>query len=81
MIDGYCSTGMDNTIGYPGWMLGYWHGIVVAGGVDSLYSIPTDGRLNHRVEVVSGVLEEECAGLLRKFATPGPVANHAFRLD
>ncbi|GAB4489602.1 MAG: tRNA adenosine(34) deaminase TadA [Thermodesulfovibrionales bacterium] len=38
-----------------------------AGGVDSLYLIPTDQRLNHRVEVVSGVLEDECAGLLKDF--------------
>lgn len=38
-----------------------------AGGVDSLYQILNDKRLNHQVEVVSGVLEEECAGLLRKF--------------
>jgi hypothetical protein len=40
IISGYCSTGMDNTIGYPGWMLGYWHGIVVAGGVDNLCGTP-----------------------------------------
>jgi tRNA(adenine34) deaminase len=38
-----------------------------AGGVDSLYAILTDRRLNHQVEVVSGVLEDECAGMLRKF--------------
>jgi tRNA(adenine34) deaminase len=38
-----------------------------AGGVDSLYTILNDRRLNHQVEVVSGVLEDECAGLLRKF--------------
>ncbi|MDA8079800.1 MAG: tRNA adenosine(34) deaminase TadA [Nitrospiraceae bacterium] len=38
-----------------------------AGGVDSLYSILNDARLNHQVEVVSGVLEEECAELLRRF--------------
>jgi tRNA(adenine34) deaminase len=38
-----------------------------AGGVDSLYRILNDKRLNHQVEVVSGVLEDECAGLLRKF--------------
>lgn len=38
-----------------------------AGGVDSLYSILSDRRLNHQVEVVSGVLEEECAAILRKF--------------
>ncbi|MGE5300308.1 MAG: tRNA adenosine(34) deaminase TadA [Acidobacteriota bacterium] len=38
-----------------------------AGGVDSLYRIPTDSRLNHRVEVISGVLEEECSSLLKMF--------------
>jgi tRNA(adenine34) deaminase len=38
-----------------------------AGGVDSLYHIPTDGRLNHQVEIVSGVLEEECSSLLKRF--------------
>lgn len=37
------------------------------GGVDSLYAIPSDPRLNHRVEVVSGVLADECAALLRDF--------------
>jgi tRNA(adenine34) deaminase len=38
-----------------------------AGGVDSLYRILSDSRLNHRVEVISGILEEECAALLQKF--------------
>jgi tRNA(adenine34) deaminase len=38
-----------------------------AGGVDSLYRILSDNRLNHRAEVISGVLEEECAALLQKF--------------
>jgi len=38
-----------------------------AGGVDSLYQILNDKRLNHQVEVVSGVLEDECAGILRNF--------------
>ncbi len=37
------------------------------GAVDSLYSILTDERLNHRVEVVSGVLEDECAEILKRF--------------
>ena len=36
MLKGYVSMGLDNTTSYPGWMLGYWHGIVVAGGVDNL---------------------------------------------
>ena len=37
------------------------------GGAESLYQILTDERLNHRVEVESGVLEKECAGLLQTF--------------
>jgi tRNA(adenine34) deaminase len=38
-----------------------------AGGVDSVYHILTDTRLNHQVEVVSGVLENESAALLQRF--------------
>ncbi len=38
-----------------------------AGAVRSLYQILDDRRLNHRVEVVSGVLGAEAAGLLRGF--------------
>ena len=38
-----------------------------AGAVATLYQIPTDPRLNHRMEVTSGVLAEECAHLLRTF--------------
>lgn len=38
-----------------------------AGAVESLYSVLTDKRLNHRVEVVSGVLAEECSNLLKDF--------------
>ena len=38
-----------------------------AGGVDSLYHIPTDNRLNHQIEVVSGVLEAESVELLKSF--------------
>lgn len=37
------------------------------GAVESLYEILSDRRLNHQVEVLSGLLEEECAGLLRRF--------------
>ena len=37
------------------------------GGVRSLYRIASDDRLNHRPDVVSGVLAEECAGLLTAF--------------
>ena len=38
-----------------------------AGAVDSLYSIVTDSRLNHRMPVTSGVAGEQCAQLLRSF--------------
>ncbi len=37
------------------------------GAVDSLYKLLSDRRLNHQVEVVSGVLEEECAEILKRF--------------
>lgn len=38
-----------------------------AGAVKSLYSIPTDERLNHCVSITDGVLAEECAVLLQEF--------------
>jgi len=38
-----------------------------AGYVSSLGSIATDPRLNHRCEVVGGVLSEECSEVLRGF--------------
>ncbi len=38
-----------------------------AGAVATLYQIPTDPRLNHRVEVVGGIRSEECAALLQAF--------------
>jgi tRNA(adenine34) deaminase len=38
-----------------------------AGGVDSLYSLLGDSRLNHLVQVKSGVIQDECAALLRGF--------------
>ena len=38
-----------------------------AGAVKTLYQICTDLRLNHRVEVVSGVLAEQCSEILRRF--------------
>jgi tRNA(adenine34) deaminase len=37
------------------------------GAVSSLYSVLSDKRLNHQVEVLSGVLEEECSEILKKF--------------
>ena len=38
-----------------------------AGAVGSLWDLVRDRRLNHRPEVISGVLAEECAELLRAF--------------
>lgn len=38
-----------------------------AGAVSSIYSIVTDARLNHRMEVTSGVLADECARELSSF--------------
>ena len=38
-----------------------------AGAALSLYNIVQDPRLNHGVEVTTGILEEECAETLREF--------------
>jgi tRNA(adenine34) deaminase len=37
------------------------------GAAGSLYDLARDERLNHRIEVVSGILEEECRALLQDF--------------
>jgi len=38
-----------------------------AGACGSLYNIVTDGRLNHRLEVTSGLLEDQCREQLQEF--------------
>jgi tRNA(adenine34) deaminase len=38
-----------------------------AGACDTLYRIPTDPRLNHRAQVVGGVLGDRCAAVLTDF--------------
>jgi len=38
-----------------------------AGAAGSLWDIPRDRRLNHRAQVIGGVLAEESAALLREF--------------
>ncbi|HLG05529.1 MAG TPA: nucleoside deaminase [Gemmatimonadales bacterium] len=38
-----------------------------AGAAWSLFNIPQDERLNHRCDLVSGVLAEECAAILGQF--------------
>jgi tRNA(adenine34) deaminase len=38
-----------------------------AGACHTLYQIPADPRLNHRAQVVSGVLADRCASILTEF--------------
>lgn len=38
-----------------------------AGAVDSIMDVLREPRFNHQVGVVSGVLEEECAGIIKRF--------------
>ena len=38
-----------------------------SGAAGTLYNILQDERLNHRVEVVSGILAEESSALLKSF--------------
>jgi tRNA(adenine34) deaminase len=38
-----------------------------AGACDTLYQITSDSRLNHRAQIVSGVVAERCAGVLSEF--------------
>jgi len=38
-----------------------------AGTAGSVYNLATDERLNHRIEVIPGVMEEECRELMQDF--------------
>ncbi len=38
-----------------------------AGAVKTLYTITTDARLNHRLDVTGGILAAECKALLKSF--------------
>lgn len=38
-----------------------------AGAVGSLMNLARDERLNHQIEVVTGIRQEECGALLRRF--------------
>jgi tRNA(adenine34) deaminase len=38
-----------------------------AGAVESLYRLLDDGRLNHRCQIVSGVLADRCGEILTRF--------------
>jgi tRNA(adenine34) deaminase len=47
-----------------------------AGAVGSLWDVVRDRRLNHRPEVVAGVLEQECGQVLRAFFEGKRVGGH-----
>lgn len=38
-----------------------------AGAVESLFNIPGHPALNHQVQVTAGILEDECAAVLKRF--------------
>ncbi len=38
-----------------------------SGAASTLYNIPQDPRLNHHVEIMSGIEDDRCAGLLQDF--------------
>ncbi|HCC68596.1 MAG TPA: tRNA-specific adenosine deaminase [Nitrospiraceae bacterium] len=40
---------------------------IKGGAIESLYNIVSDPRLNHQIEVKSGVLENDCADILKRF--------------
>jgi tRNA(adenine34) deaminase len=46
------------------------------GAVKSLYNIVNDERLNHTINVTSGVLAEECSGLLQQFFQRRRIENN-----
>jgi tRNA(adenine34) deaminase len=45
------------------------------GAVKSLYNIATDGRLNHRLKVTSGVLADQCSQQLQEFFAKRRIEN------
>ncbi|WP_243759105.1 tRNA adenosine(34) deaminase TadA [Actinotalea soli] len=49
-------------------VLGAWD--PKAGATGSVHDLVRDRRLNHQVEVLGGVLEQDCAALLRDFFAP-----------
>jgi len=49
----------------PRLVLGTWDD--KAGATGSVWDVVRDRRMNHRVEVLGGVQEDECAALLREF--------------
>ncbi len=52
-----------------------------AGACKSLYNIVQDERLNHRIEVTSGVLADECSELLQQFFQKKREENPKLKTD
>jgi tRNA(adenine34) deaminase len=52
-----------------------------AGAVSTLYEIPTDPRLNHRLEVTGGVLADDCGAILSNFFVERRRINRQRRLE
>jgi tRNA(adenine34) deaminase len=51
-----------------------------AGAVDTLYDLCRDPRLNHRMEVIGGLIGKECGSLLTNFFRARRLAKRANRL-
>jgi tRNA(adenine34) deaminase len=51
------------------------------GACGSLYNIVQDERLNHRIEVTSGVLADECSQLLQQFFQKKREENSKLKTD
>ena len=52
-----------------------------AGALGSLYNLAVDPRLNHRIDVVHGVMADECGAMLRKFFADRRAGTDAPSLD
>jgi tRNA(adenine34) deaminase len=52
-----------------------------AGAVESLYRLLDDARLNHRAQVVGGVLADECGSMLTRFFQQRRLERNATRRD
>lgn len=46
-----------------------------AGAAGSIYNLSEDTRLNHRIEVISGIMENECRELLQAFFRTRRIEN------
>ena len=51
-----------------------------AGACETLYQIVNDERLNHRIEVISGFMEEPCRAILQEFFARKRTSNNSKNL-